>query len=125
MADKKTKRDFYNEIIAMENASEELKAFAKNEIALLDKKNANRKPSAEQKANEAFKDDILEVLAKNPGGMTASDIRKEIPALAEAGEVQKTSSLLKQLVDAKLVRKDTSGKKTLFFLDNGDEPVEE
>ena len=119
---KKTKREFYNEIMAIEGISTEIVDFCKAEIALLDKKNANRKPTKAQEANEAFKTTILEVLAGTTAetAMTASEIRKADTTLVEAGEVQKISALLKQLVDAGLVVKAVNGKKSAFYLPSTD-----
>jgi len=111
---KKTKREFYNEIMAVEGISEEIVDFCKAEIALLDKKNANRKPSKEQQANEVFKAEIIEVLKASDSALTASEIRKSSVMLTEAGEVQKVSALLKQLVDNGEVVKTSDGKKSVF-----------
>lgn len=119
---KKTKREFYNEIMAIEGVSTEIVDFCKAEIALLDKKNANRKPTKAQEANEVFKATILEVLAGTTAetAMTASEVRKANATLVEAGEVQKISALLKQLVDAELVVKAVDGKKSVFYLPSTD-----
>ena len=113
---KKTKRDFYNEIMAVEGISEEIKDFCKAEIALLDKKNANRKPSKEQQANEGYKTEIIRVLKANGSALTASEIRKASDMLTDAGEVQKVSALLKQLVDSGEVIKTPDGKKSVFSI---------
>jgi len=124
---KKTKREFYNEIMAIEGVSTEIVDFCKAEIALLDKKNSNRKPTKVQEANEAFKTTILEVLAGTTAetAMTASEIRKADTTLVEAGEVQKISALLKQLVDVGLVVKAVDGKKSVFYLPSTDVEDEE
>ena len=124
---KKTKREFYNEIMAIEGASEEIKDFCKAEIALLDKKNANRKPSKVQEANEGYKTTILEVLKGTNAetAMTVSEIRKANEELTAAGEVQKISALVKQLVDAGLVIKAPNGKKSTFYIAPTEEDDEE
>jgi SpoU rRNA methylase family enzyme len=121
---KKTKREFYNEIMTVEGISEEIKDFCKAEIALLDKKNANRKPSKEQQANEGYKAEILEVLKASGSALTASEIRKASDMLTDAGEVQKVSALLKQLVDSGEVVKTTEGKKSVFSIPVEDEVAE-
>ena len=115
---KKTKREFYNEIMAIEGVSTEIVDFCKAEIALLDKKNANRKPTKAQEANEQYKATILAVLAgtTEDSAMTVSEIRKADTTLVEAGEVQKISALVKQLVDSGAVVKNTNGKKSVFYL---------
>ena len=117
---KKTKREFYNEIMAIEGVSDEIKDFCKAEIALLDKKNANRKPTKAQEQNEVYKAEIIEVLKASGSALTASEIRKASDMLTNAGEVQKISALVKQLVDAEVVVKTVDGKKSVFSL-----PVEE
>lgn len=114
--EKKTKRMFYNEIMAVEGISEEIKDFCKAEIALLDKKNANRKPTKVQEQNEVYKAEILEVLKASGSALTASEIRKASTMLTDAGEVQKISALVKQLIDSGEVVKTTDGKKSVFSL---------
>jgi len=126
---KKTKREYYNDILAIEGISEDIKAFVKGEIALLDKKNTNRKPTKAQTENEKFKAEILSILADTSAetAMTASEIRKASTVLTEAGEVQKTSALLAQLVKAGEIHKDTNGKKTVFYAivaDDADDAVQ-
>lgn len=123
---KKTKREFYNEIMAIEGVSDEIKDFCKAEIALLDKKNTNRKPTKVQEANEVLKTVILEVLADTTEdtAMSASEIRKANTALADAGEVQKISALLKQLVDSGAVKKTANGKKSAFYLADTEDSVQ-
>lgn len=83
-----TRREFLNAVIAeVENA--ELKEFAKNEIAELDRKNANRKPTKAQLENEKLKGEIM---AKVKGEFNAN-------AVAEMFELTraKASSLLTAL----------------------------
>ena len=113
---KKTKREFYNEIMAVEGISDEIKDFCKAEIALLDKKNANRKPTKAQEQNEVYKAEILEVLKATDSALTVSEIRKASDMLTNAGEVQKISALVKQLVDSGVVVKQVEGKKSVFSI---------
>lgn len=87
-----TNREFFNAIISA-NVAEEVKAFAKDEIAKLDKKNEKRRntPNKTQVANEPLKAKILELLAS--GKKVASEI-----ATALEVSTQKASSLCLQLV---------------------------
>jgi len=113
---KKTKRDYYNEILAIEGLSDELKTFVKGEVALLDKKNTNRKPTKAQTENEKYKTEILSVLRDAESALTASEIRKSSEVLTSAGEVQKVSALLVQLVKTGEVVKNVDGRKSTFTL---------
>ena len=100
-----TKREFFNEVIAViDGTSEvdvlELKEFAKAEILKLDERNANRssKPTKTQIENEPIKEKILEVLSTGER-MVAS-------AIAERLEIstQKVSALCRQLVESKKLK---------------------
>ena len=100
-----TKREFFNEVIAViDGTSEvnvlELKEFAKAEIVKLDERNASRssKPTKTQIENESIKEKILEVLSTGER-MVAS-------AIAERLEIstQKASALCRQLVESKKLK---------------------
>ena len=100
-----TKREFFNEVIAViDGTSEvnvlELKEFAKAEIVKLDERNASRssKPTKTQIENEPIKEKILEVLSTGER-MVAS-------AIAERLEIstQKVSALCRQLVESKKLK---------------------
>lgn len=100
-----TKREFFNEVIAViDGTSEvnvlELKEFAKAEIVKLDERNANRssKPTKTQIENEPIKEKILEILSTGER-MVAS-------AIAERLEIstQKASALCRQLVESKKLK---------------------
>lgn len=87
-----TNREFYTAILTA-NVAEDLKDFAKEEIAKLDKKNEKRRntPNKTQVANEPLKARILELLGN--GKKVASEI-----ATALEVSTQKASSLCLQLV---------------------------
>ena len=100
-----TKREFFNEVIAViDGTSEvnvlELKEFAKAEIVKLDERNASRssKPTKTQIENEPIKEKILEILSTGER-MVAS-------AIAERLEIstQKASALCRQLVESKQLK---------------------
>lgn len=112
---KKTKRDYFKEILAIEGISDEIKTFVNAELALLDKKNSNRKPTKEQKANEGYKAQILEVLANSATPLTASEVHKAVK-YDEDVQVQKTSALLSQLAKSGEVVKTTDKKKSVFSI---------
>ena len=92
-----------------------LSEFIAHEVELLNKKNsAEKKPTAQQTANEGIKTAILD-------GMTAgrlytvTEIQKEIPECAELSN-QKVSALIRQLKDAGLVVKTEDKRKSYFSL---------
>ena len=100
-----TKREFFNEVIAViDGTSEvdvlELKEFAKAEIVKLDERNASRssKPTKTQIENEPIKEKILEVLSTGERMVTS--------AIAERLEIstQKASALCRQLVESKKLK---------------------
>ena len=101
-----TKREFLKAVIALNDA--ETKAFAEAEIAKMDERNANRKPSKRdvEKAeeNERIKAKIAEVLTDTP--QTASVIAEKVGI-----SVQKASALLRKMEckveDVKVPKKGT------------------
>lgn len=90
-----TNREFYNAVIASD-VVEELKEYAREAIAKLDKRNEARssKPSKVALANEPIKASILEYVAEHANAVAAD--------IAEACEIstQKASSLCRQLVES-------------------------
>lgn len=104
-----TIRDFMNAVIAMENASDEMRSFAENEIVKLDARNAKRaeKPSKTALANAPIKAEILKLLNDKNEVMTASAIAE----IMSDYKVQKISALCGQLVgDGKLKVSDVKVK---------------
>ena len=103
MANKTTKKDYFNQVIALatEVGNSDLIAFAQHEIELLDRKNATRsnKPSKAQEANEAIRVKILETLTPNQW-YTLSGIKELIPELQASNGTQKTSAVVRPLVEA-------------------------
>ena len=109
MANKKTQKDFFMDIIALAQANgrDDIVAFAEDRIEKLAKK-GEKKPTKVQIENEAIKDVIVDVLTEldNPTSATAiaTDARVDVSN-------QKVSALLKQLVDAgRVVRTEEKGK---------------
>lgn len=114
MANKKTQKDFYNEIIEVVKAEgrTDLVEFCEGRIAVLEKKSANRSKKVNEE-NEAIKATILDVLATTEG--TVTEIQKASDVLAPLSN-QKVSAMLRQLVADNKVIKDTNGKKSVFSL---------
>ena len=84
----------------------------------IDRKNANRKPTAQQKENEAIKEEILTALDTGHG-RTVSEIMKMCDY--EFKSNQQCTALLRQLrLDGKVTRVEDK-KGTLYFLADGEE----
>ena len=114
---KLTKRDHFNTLLTLSEvqANPVLVDFVKHEIELLDKKNsADKKPTAQQTANEGIKDAIVEGMEENRL-YTVTELIKEV---AECNELtnQRVSALLRQLISEGKVVKTVDKRKTYFQL---------
>jgi predicted ArsR family transcriptional regulator len=114
MANKKTQKDFFNEIIEVLNevGRDDLVEFCEDRIDKLSKKSSSKKPTKTQVENEGIKDVILEVLgevAPATATMIATDPRVNVSN-------QKVSALLRQLIESGDVVKATEKGKSLFSL---------
>lgn len=112
---KMTKRDHYNVLLTLAEvkADPTLVEFINHELELLDKKNASdKKPTAQQTANDAIKVAILDNMIS--GKMyTITDIIKSVPECADLTN-QRVSALVRQLKDeGKVVR--TEDKRKAYF----------
>lgn len=126
MANKKTKKDLYMEMVEIfqELGKGEYVDFCNHQIELLDKKSTGSKGLTKiQKENETIKDMILEELAKyqSENGVTITELLKQSDVLSNYVTVegknitnQKLSALMKKLVDEKIVSR-TTDKKTSYF----------
>ena len=115
MANKITKREvinaMLNEVFVKENAN--YKAYLENELALLDKKSANKKATKTQEENVEIKAEIKAVLTTE--GATVTEIQSKSEMLSNLSN-QRVSALLRQLIDAGEVVKTTDKKKSYFAL---------
>lgn len=91
--------------------SEKIKAI----LASYKKKSENRKPTATQEANEEVKERLIATLKRVYEPMTVTDIMKLDEELSQLSN-QKVSALLRQLIDAGLVKKVVDKKKSYFIL---------
>ena len=112
---KMTKRDYFNSLLALDEvkSNPKLVDFINHELELLDKKNsADKKPTAQQTANDSIKVAILDNMVE--GKMyTITDIIKSVPECAELTN-QRVSALVRQLKDeGKVVR--TEDKRKAYF----------
>lgn len=123
---KLTQRDFFTAMLnttaplpltkgdkTIEISAEQIKAFATERIAALDKKSsAEKKPTATQIANIALKEQMLDAMEQNML-YQASDLIKNAACCAGLSN-QKVSTLLNQLVKDGKVSKTEDKRKTYF-----------
>ena len=111
MSNKKmTKREMFEQIKANYSLTEAEVAFIDHELELLAKKNASeKKPTAQQVANEGLKAVILNVLTENGGLMTITDIQKSCAELSELSN-QRMSAIVRQMVGITVERVEDKRK---------------
>lgn len=97
MANKMTKKDYFAQILANYPLTEDEQKFIHNELDLLAKKNASKKPTSTQVANEGIKTAILDNLDADTK-YTITDIMKTVPECADLTN-QKVSAIVRQMVD--------------------------
>lgn len=110
---KMTKREMFVALLAKYDFDEAEKAFLEHEVELLEKKNSSeKKPTANQIANDGIKEAIAETLADGKM-MTITEMQK---ASAELGELsnQKISALIRQMILDGLVEKVEDKRKAYF-----------
>ncbi len=114
---KPTKRDNFNTLLELAEvkSNPKLVEFINHEIELLDKKNSSeKKPTAQQTANEGIKQAILDKMEE--GKMyTITEIIKTVPECADLTN-QRVSALMRQLIEAKLVERVEDKRKAYFTL---------
>ena len=111
---KLTKRDHYNALLNLEavKSNSVLKEFIEHELELLAKKNSSeKKPTAQQVANEGLKTAIYEGMKENRL-YTITELIKEIPECAELTN-QKVSALIRQMIPDYVER--IEDKRKTFF----------
>ncbi len=114
---KPTKRDNYNALLKIPAVASNINLvdFINHEIELLDKKNsAEKKPTAQQTANEGIKSAILATLEQGKG-YTITDIIKTVPECADLTN-QRVSALMRQLIEDKVIVRTEDKRKAYFFL---------
>ena len=112
-----TKRDRYNELLAIEAVKNnpDLVAFINNELNLLAKKNsADKKQTATQLANEELKTAILAYM-KPDEKYTVTEFIKSVPECADKSN-QKISAMMVQLISENKVQKIIEKRVSYFAL---------
>ena len=117
MEKKLTKREMFTAMLEKYDFTDAERDFINHEIELLIKKNSGeKKPSANQIANEGLKDIIVEALGKVEGnGVTITDLIKSDARLG-AYSNQKISQLVRQLILTNVVKKVEDKRKSYFSL---------
>lgn len=114
---KMTKKDYFKMLKGIDKVAEnaELVKFIDHEIELLDRKNsADRKLSGNALANVGLREEIIEILSKNPEHLfTATEVQK---AMKDEYSNQRVSALLKQLKEEGKVEKIQEKRKSYFKL---------
>ncbi len=112
---KMTKADYFKQILANYNLTEDEQNFINHELELLAKKNsAEKKPTAVQVANDGIKTDILDGMVEGTL-YTITDLIKTIPALADLTN-QRVSALIRQLIADGKVERIEEKRKAYFRL---------
>ena len=116
---KLTKRDRFEALLKLSEvqADPAMVEFINHEIDLLARKNAgDKKPTANQVANDGYKDIIFAEMTANPDKLyTVTDLIKGVPELADYSN-QRVSALLRQMIDAGSVVKTVDKRKSYFSL---------
>jgi len=114
---KLTKRDHFEALLKLSEvqADPAMVEFINHEIELLAKKNAgDKKPTANQIANDGYKDIILAEMTANPDKLyTVTDLIKNVDDLGDLTN-QRVSALLRQMIDANKVEKIVDKRKSYF-----------
>ena len=112
---KMTKRDYFTAILTKYPLTDDEKAFVEHELELLTKKNSSdKKPTAQQVANDGIKTAIAEGMTANRL-YTVTELIKEIPECAELTN-QRVSALLRQMIADGTVIKTVDKRKSYFQL---------
>ena len=112
-----TKRERFESLLTIPavQADQGLVDFINHELELLTKKNSSeKKPTAQQVANEAIKQAIMDGMERDHF-YTITDIQKNVPACADLSN-QKISALVRQLKDDGVVVKTEDKRKSYFSL---------
>lgn len=122
MAEKKiTKREVVEKMLADSNinSNEVYVAYLKNELELLKKKSENKKATKNQTENVEIKEVIIEVLGRMGKGR-AGEIQLAVQATDKEKYAtltnQRTSAILKQMIDEGTVVKTVDKKVSTFSL---------
>lgn len=114
---KMTKKDYFKTLLEIKGVAEnsDLVSFINHELELLERKSSKSTLTKTQVENTSIKEIIINTLQEiaKPATITElQDFNEDLKALSN----QKISALLKQLVDADVVKRVLDKKKTYFTL---------
>ena len=112
-----TKRERFESLLTLSQVQADpgMVEFINHELELLAKKNSSeKKPTAQQVANEAIKQAIVDGMERNHL-YTITDIQKNVPECAELSN-QKITALVRQLKEDGVVIKTEDKRKSYFSL---------
>ena len=117
MANKMTKRDYFNTLLTFEEvkANADMTKFIQHELELLAKKNSSdKKPTKQQEANALIETAILSGL--NPDEKyTVTDIIKTLPECADLTN-QRVSAILRNMVKSGDMVREEIKRKAYFSI---------
>lgn len=119
--EKMTKKEMFAQVIAMAQgkevavSTEEIVAFVKHEIELLEKKSGKTDKTKTQKENEVLVEQVFDALAEVGKAVTVTEFQAQSEYASQFSN-QKLSALLKKLKDAGRIDKSVEGKKSYFFV---------
>ena len=100
---KMTKADYFKQIMANYNLTDEEKAFVEHELELLAKKNsAEKKPTAQQVVNKGVADAIYDGMVEGTL-YSITDLIKTIPECADLTN-QRVSAIVRGMIGTKVER---------------------
>lgn len=120
---KLTKREKFEMLKAIPDVASNtlLVEFIDNELNLLAKKNSGeKKPTANQTANEAIKAEILATLMDAESGMTITDLLKSVPNLPDTMTNQRMTAIVRQMKDDGAVERYEEKRKAYFRIPSDD-----
>lgn len=112
-----TKRERFESLLTLSQVQADpgMVEFINHELELLAKKNSSeKKPTAQQVANEAIKQAIVDGMERDHF-YTITDIQKNVPECAELSN-QRVSALVRQMVADGLVARTEDKRKAYFSL---------
>lgn len=109
MTNKKTQKDYYNELLANYDLTAELQDFIQGRIDALNKKAVKTELTETQKENLELAEEIYQWLLENPTGKTSKHIASHFGKSS-----QKITPIMKKLVESNKVT-FTLEKKTKVF----------
>lgn len=108
---KMTKADYFRQIMANYPLNEDEKAFVEHELELLAKKNsAEKKPTAQQVANQGVAEAIVATMSAEPTRLfTITELIKECPACADLTN-QRVSAIVRGMIGDSIERVEEKRK---------------